>query len=182
MFQRKEKPRRGKHMPSKRRQAAKPPEKKKPDKHPKIPDVLVRGNVIYIKGKPAPPIFNPWLMAITLFLILIGGLSGAMAAAQITQTERLIAQARSQRAYYQNLNVTLREHLSERYTNYEIERIATERLGMARPDPSQVIEIYVPRFSYVVLNTDDDIMPRENYFWREIVTFLSGIADRIFGG
>jgi len=156
---------------------------KKTEKRANMPEVLgIRGNVVYIGGRPSPKVFNPWLMGITLVLILVGGLSGAVAAAQITNTEREINAARNLRTHYQGLNVTLREQVSDRYTNYEIERIASERLGMARPDPSQVIEIYVPRHSYVVLNTADYIMPQENYFLQEIMTFLTGITNRIFGG
>ena len=155
---------------------------KQPHNRPGMPTWRMRGNVIFIDGKPAPRIFNPWLLTITFVLIFIGGLSGAVAAAQISNTEVLISQARSQRTYYQALNTTLREQVSERYTNDEIERMASERLGMARPDPSQVFEIYVPRHSYVVIHTDETVMLRENYFWHEIVTFLSGIANRMFGG
>ena len=83
----------------------------------------------------------------------------------------------------QQVNVaTLTDQLSERYTSYELERIARERLGMAFPDPSHIINITVHRQGTVMLNVTDDLLPQENHFWQDITAFIRTTIDRIFGG
>jgi len=122
------------------------------------------------------------MMAITLLLAFGGILSTVLASAHIAQTEMQITAARSSRVSYQSTNINLRQMVEERYTTYEIERLASERLGMSRPDPAQIIEIYVPRHSYVVLNTAEYALPRQNYFWQDIQGFISGFFSQFFRG
>ena len=93
--------------------------------------------------------------------------------------------------YHQLKNICLKlcplEHhslqlLIHPYSLEEIERMALERLGMARPDPSQIIYINVPPISHVVFNPDADILPRSTSFWEEMGTYLQGLINRVFGG
>ena len=121
----------------------------------------------------------PWrFLAITLVIVMVGGVGLAATQARIVYTQRYIAAAEQQLMGVQSEIIVLRENLAERYTHYEIERIASERLGMSMPDPAQIFDIYVPRVGGVVMNIADYAIPRHNYFWEEIVNFISGI----FGG
>lgn len=147
-----------------------------------LPQVLVRGNVIFILRNDIRKWLIPWRMVISILFIFAGAMGTAITAAHIANTEVQINRARAERTRYQYLNATLADQVNERYTREEVERIASERLGMFRPDPSQIIEINVPLQSYVHLNTAAHVLPGQNYFWQEIVNFVNGIVDRIFGG
>lgn len=149
--------------------------------NPNLPKIRVRGNVIFILPNDKRRIIIPWRMILTFVLIFVGALGSALAAARISAAERAIISARSQRIYYQTRNTTMQENVSDRYPSYEIEQRAID-MGMSRPDPARIVNIYVPRHSSVVLNTDEYAMPRYNYFWNEIVTFVTGIFDSVFGG
>jgi len=121
-------------------------------------------------------------LIITFILIILVGIGSTAIHAQITNVQREIRVARFHLGRQSEINFTLDTQLAERYTVYEIEWIATERLGMARPDLSQIIDIYVSRQDMVTLNTAYYVLPQENYFWREIVTFVQILVGRIFGG
>ena len=127
----------------------------------------------------------PWRkLAISFAIILIGGIGSAATHAQVTNTQNAINARDRQLHAVRTENFQLSETLRERYTFYEIERMAHERLGMAMPDPSQIVIINVPRIGGVTLNPDDSaVQPTTpNYFMQEIRIFVSGIFDRMFGG
>ncbi|MCL2578350.1 MAG: hypothetical protein FWE27_09970 [Defluviitaleaceae bacterium] len=144
-------------------------------------EVLVSKDTIYQKIEPVKNF--PWLkLTITFILILIGGLSSVMFEARNANIKTEIAGKERDLRNLQH-DIFVREaELRERYTFDEIERIATERLGMSFPDASQVILINVPRIGGVTLNTDEHVLPRHNYFWEDASNFLSGIFNQIFGG
>jgi len=133
-----------------------------------------KNNVIAIPQRGGRRLFASWRVVVTLVLIFAVALGSALTFANIASVESQIVRARNDRMRYQQATMALRDQASERYTREEIERIARERLGMTWPDPSQIIEIYVPRQSYVVLNTDEDVLPGQNYFWQGIVSFITG--------
>jgi len=144
--------------------------------------ILVSKDTIYHKYVQSFKNF-PWFkLTVTFLLILLGGIGSAMFQArnanirtEISSVERELRDLHA--------DIFRREaELRERYTFEEIERAATERLGMAFPDASQIIHINVPRIGGVTLNTAEYALPRHNYFWEDVRNFMSGIVDQIFGG
>lgn len=124
----------------------------------------------------------PWKkLTITFVVIMLGGIGSAVFQARNANIQNDIARAERTLREYQNANFEMTSRLQERYTFYEIERLAAERLGMAFPDPSQIVNIEVPRVGGVTLNTVDYALPQQNYFWRDIRSFFSGIINSIFG-
>ena len=149
-----------------------------------MPKILTRGNIIFILSPvdANSDVKLPWRMVITILLVFLGGVGIAMTHAQITNMETRIIQSRRVLLAYQEANSALEAQVLDRHTTDEIERIARYRLGMELPDPSQIIDIYVPRRDTVVLNIDEYALPRENFFWRDIVGFMSGLITRMLGG
>ena len=147
-----------------------------------IPRIRIRGDarfIIYVNQ--LRDIFS-WQLIVSLFLVLIGGLGTLAIHVQVAGVENEIFQARSSLQQAQIDIFTLESLLDERYTDFEIEWIAIERLGMNFPDPSQIIEIEVPRQGGITLNTIMHEPPPENYLAVELRHFLAGILNRIFGG
>ena len=118
----------------------------------------------------------------TLMVIAFAALFATAVHATNTNVQMEINRAQRDLRIYQEANAALNSMLSDRYTAVEIERMATERLGMMFPDPSQVINIEVHRQGGVMMNVTDYLVPQENYFWQDILAFLRGLLDRIFGG
>jgi cell division protein FtsL len=121
-------------------------------------------------------------MVFTVVLIFLGALSSAVTSAHMANTRREVNQARQVRNTQLDNNRTLAGQMPQPFTLDEIEHEAQERLGMARPDPSQIIYINVPRVSHVVFNPYADILPQDTSFWEEMRTFLQAIINRVFGG
>ena len=94
-----------------------------------------------------------------------------------TEITRANQQLRSYQASVFNLNA----QLADRYTSYEIERIATERLGMSFPDASQIVHIEVHRQGTVMLVTDYLVAPTVT-FWDSVGNFIRDTINNIFGG
>ena len=146
------------------------------------PRIRVRGDarfIIYVNQ--LRDIFS-WQLIISLLLVLVGGLGTLAIHVHVANVENQIFHARSALQQAQIDIFTLESLLDERYTDFEIEWIATERLGMNFPDTSQIIEIYVPRQGGITLNTIMHEPPPENYLAVELRHFLAGILNRIFGG
>ncbi|MCL2202707.1 MAG: cell division protein FtsL [Defluviitaleaceae bacterium] len=164
------------------------PTKKRP---PSIsPTPKKGGNVVYLKRgdtvhkvdaqKQRFALSAP--MVFTIILIFIGALSSAVASAYIADMRREVTLARHARDTQLDANRTLASQMPQPFTLDEIEAIALERLGMARPDPSQIIYIHVPPVSHVVFNPYAYILPPSTTFWEEMGAFLRGIIDSVFGG
>lgn len=143
---------------------------------------LKRGDQIHIideKNKlfaPSAPLI------ITFVFIFFGLLSTGVAAAQVVNTQRELVRANQRLTIQQDANRALASQMPQPFTLDEIEQIAQERLGMSRPDPSQIIYINVPPVGGVVFNPDAHILPPDATFWEEITHFWSEILNRIFGG
>ncbi|MCL2189518.1 MAG: hypothetical protein FWC16_11360 [Defluviitaleaceae bacterium] len=121
-------------------------------------------------------------MIFTFILIFIGALSSGIASAHMANTRREVTRTRQTRDAQLDANRTLASQMPTPFTLDEIEQIAQERLGMARPDPSQIIYINVPPVSGVVFNPYAHILPPDTTFWEEMSAFWVGIFNRVFGG
>jgi len=148
-----------------------------------MPAIRERANVRFIFMRDKLRFLIPWRrLIVTFLLIFLGGMGSVLTQAQVAVLQNDIDYYERQLQGYLQENFVLDENLRDRYRVYEIERIAIERLGMAHPDPSQIIMINVPRQGTVELNTAEHVLPRENYFRQDLTTFLRGLVDRIFRG
>jgi hypothetical protein len=93
---------------------------------------------------------------------------------KITQTRRELAAQRE-------LNAAFRTEMTQRYSLDEIERIARERLGMNKPDASQIITIHVPKQSHTVLNNEEDASENEYNFFTIMINFVSDSFKKLTG-
>jgi cell division protein FtsL len=170
------------------RAASRPPEpeikltQRKGPFDPNMPTVFVAKDTIYTVYRDKVKNWTWLKLAVTFVVILLGGLGSAAFQARNANIQTEINRAERSLREFQNENFTLEQQLQERYTFYEIERIAIERLGMSHPDASQIISIYVPRVGGVTLNTADYALPQHNYFWNDVSNFFTNFFDRIFGG
>ena len=172
---------RNKNMP------AAPVRKKKPDDEfarlkQKMPHVTRKGNVFYVLDNARGQYKIPRPLIISIVVIFICAVVSVATQVYISSVERQISSANTRLARIEDSNSALLAQIGVHYTDDKIEEIAITRLGMIFPDQSQIIEIYVPRLSHVEFNTAQHFLPRENYFWRDIGTFLNGMLDRVFGG
>jgi len=166
-----------------------PRKKKKAPKYDRVlkgsrnmPSIFRRGNIYFLVENEASQYRIPRAVIITVIVIFICAMFIVLTHAQITSIERQIAQYTHELRELSGENLRLDSQLGGRYSLEQIEYIATTRLGMIHPDPSQIIEIYVPPHSNITLNRAEHLLPRENYFWADIRTFASGLMNRIFGG
>jgi cell division protein FtsL len=111
-------------------------------------------------------------MVLTLILILAGGLGSALSYAVIYDTQVKITQAQRELTNQREVNTAIRTEITQRYTLNEVEWIALNRLGMNRPDASQIIYIHVPKQSHVVLHNEDEIFNVE-------YSFITGLTDLV---
>jgi len=118
----------------------------------------------------------------TIILIFVGALGSAVAAAHMANTRREVTQARQARDAQLDANRALASQMHQPFSTEEIEQIARERLGMGRPDPSQIIYINVPPISHVDFNPVANILPDDSRFWEELRVFFTDIFNRVFGG
>jgi cell division protein FtsL len=150
--------------------------------NPNAPRVFESQRVRFVVYKEHIKNF-PWKkLTVTFLLILLGGIGSVLFHARNSNIQLEIRRAENDLRNILAANFTLDSQLQERYTHIEIERIASERLGMSAPDASQIINIYVPRVGGVTLNTDEYILPKHNYFWNDVSGFFSELFNNIFGG
>jgi cell division protein FtsL len=109
----------------------------------------------------------------TLLLIFAGALSLALTYALITEARHQISVTRTLIQEQRDANTALRAQLTEKYTLSEIERIAVERLGMIKPDPSQIITVYVPKQNYSELSSTPE--PEDESVWQTVVAFFQNL-------
>lgn len=113
----------------------------------------------------------------TIFLIFVGGVGSAFSYAVINDVRAQLSQARRDLSAQREDNAALRAEITQKFTLDEVERIAIERLGMNKPDASQIVHIDVPKQSYVVLNDEVDAPEAVNYFWNGIVSFFISLFE-----
>jgi cell division protein FtsL len=146
-----------------------------------MPSILKRGHIYFLVENEASQYRIPKGIIVSVVLIFACAMCIVLTHAQITSMERQISRYERELQVVTDHRSTLEAQLMNRFSLERIEYLATTRLGMIHPDPSQIIEIYVPRQNVVRLNRSDELLPRENYFWNDIRTFAGGIVDRIFG-
>ena len=147
-----------------------------------MPSIMRRGNIYFLVENEASQYRMPKAIIATVALIFVCAMTIVLAHAQITGMERQVAQLERDRRAVGEHQLSLDSMLIAQYSLEQIEYLATTRLGMIHPDPSQIIEIYVPPQNRVQLNRSDEFIPQENYFWNDIRTFASGLLNRVFGG
>ena len=130
------------------------------------------GNVIYVSYGVEKRYPLSRRMIFTIVLIFLGILAGAVPYAHNTRVQREINVTRVAINNQRESNRIARANITERYTLAEIERIATERLGMAPPDPAQIITIYVPRQGQVILN-HEPLPESPNFFLNRFIDFFA---------
>jgi cell division protein FtsB len=121
-------------------------------------------------------------MLFTLFLVFFVAISSALYYAVILDIQTRTANARRQANEQRETNAALRAEITQRYSLDEVERIAVDRLGMAKPDISQVVRINVPKQSYVVLNDEDMPAENEDNLLDGLSTFIGNFIRDLQGG
>jgi cell division protein FtsL len=174
------------HTPQKRSSQRK---KKKDPKYDRVfkgsrnmPSIFRRGHIYFLVENEATQYRIPRAIVITVIIVFICAMASVLTHAQITGIERQISRATVTLRDLRYHNIALDSQAGTRYTLEQIEYLASTRLGMIHPDPSQIIEIYVPPQNHVRLNRAEHLLPRENYFWLDIRAFANGLFSRIFGG
>ena len=147
-----------------------------------MPTIRIRDDARFIIYMSQFKDFFSWQLVVSLIIILMGGIGSLTIHAHVTSLESQINIARNDLQQAQVDVFTLEFQLDERYSDTEILWVATDRLGMTFPDPSQIIEINVPRQGGATLNTIMREEPVENYLWNDITYFFRGIIDTVFGG
>jgi cell division protein FtsL len=143
---------------------------------------LKRGDTVHKVNALTPRFSLSPPLVFTIILIFLGALGSAAAAAHMANTRREINRVQQALNTQLDANATLASQMPQPYTTSEIERIASERLGMARPDPSQIIYIHVPPISHVVLSPDAYIPAPAPSIWVELRVFFTAVFNRVFGG
>lgn len=146
-----------------------------------MPSILRRGNIYFLVENSAGQYRMPIAYTVTVALVFACALMIILTQAYLAGMERQIRQYEQALRAADDDNDRLTAALSRRYSLEEIEYLATTQLGMIHPDPSQIIEIYVPLQNHVTLNRSADLLPQENYFWNDIRTFVGGLFNRFFG-
>jgi len=187
------------HQPTNRRREiakirnSKPPKptpRKKPPQQPDefarlrqdMPKITKKGNVYYVLDSPRGQYKMPRPLIVSIVVIFLCAIISVASQVYLSSIERQVATATTRLLRLEEANDALESQIGVHYTDDRIEEIAITQLGMIFPDQSQIIEIYVPRISTVEFNTNQQFLPSENYFWRDIGTFINGMLDRVFGG
>jgi len=147
-----------------------------------MPQVTKKGNIFYVLDTARGQYRMPRPLIISIAIIFLCAIVSVATQVYIASIERQVSSANNQLVRIEESNEALESQIGVHYTDDRIEEIAITQLGMIFPDQSQIIEIYVPRISHVEFNTAQHFIPSENYFWRDIRTFINGMLDRVFGG
>ena len=97
--------------------------------------------------------FSP-LSIVTLALLFAAALGTVMSFALIFERQSAIRSLTNELRQIEEDNSLIRAQISQSYDIREIERIAVQRLMMGRPQPHQIVHIYVPRTSYTAPSTE----------------------------
>ena len=147
-----------------------------------VPTIRIRDDARFIIYMSQFRDFFSWQLVVSLLIILMGGIGSLTIHAHVTSLESQINIARNDLSQAHQDVFTLEARLDDRYDMLEVQWIAIDRLGMSFPDPSQIIEINVPRQGGATLNTIMREEPVENYLWNDITSFFRGIIETVFGG
>ena len=98
-------------------------------------------------------IFSP-LSIITLVIMFAAAIGIVMSSALIVERQHTIRALTSELRQIEEDNNLIRTQISLSYDIREIERVASQRLMMGRPQPHQIVHIYVPRTSQTITNIE----------------------------
>jgi len=99
------------------------------------------------------------LSIITLVLLFVVAIGIVMSFAMIADKTIAVRNMTNELRQIEEDNNLIRTQIAQSYDIREIERLATTRLMMGRPQPHQIVHIYVPRASHTVTNIE--ITPQE---------------------
>jgi len=91
---------------------------------------------------------------ITIVIMFAAALGIVMSSAMIVERQQNIRALASELRQIEEDNNLIRTQISMSYDIQEIERIASQRLTMGRPQPHQIVHIYVPRTSQIITNIE----------------------------
>ena len=97
--------------------------------------------------------FSPLSIA-TLVLMFFAALGIVLSSAMILDRQQNIRALTAELRQIEEDNNLIRTQISMSYDIREIERIATQRLTMGRPQPHQIVHIYVPRATQTITNIE----------------------------
>jgi cell division protein FtsL len=109
----------------------------------------------------------------TLMLILAGMVGTIYIYASINDMRNQINIVRREVQQQRDANTAARTAVMRHYSLEEISRIARDRLGMNRPDPSRTVYINVPRRSFIVQNEWEEPAP-ELSMWQMVWQHIQG--------
>ena len=124
----------------------------------KKPKKVRKPRLQYRDVGPTSKSFSP-LSIITVILLFAVALGTVMSFALIFERQAAIRSLTNELRQVEEDNNFIRAQISQSYDIREIERIATQRLMMGRPQPHQIVHIYVPVTSHTVPNTE--VIPEE---------------------
>ncbi|MCL2674328.1 MAG: cell division protein FtsL [Defluviitaleaceae bacterium] len=94
------------------------------------------------------------LSLITLLIMFAAAIGIVMSSALVVERQQNIRALTSELRQIEEDNNLIRTQISLSYDIHEIERIAGQRLTMGRPQPHQIVHIYVPRTSQIITNIE----------------------------
>ncbi len=112
------------------------------------------------------------LFIITLGAVFLSAFLMAMSYAIIYDKQQQIKNLSSELKELKHQNDITKQEIADLFDKEELERIATETLGMIRPKPFQIIHIDVPRQSYVVTAPVMEV-ERKGSIWQ-----IGNLADK----
>ena len=121
-------------------------------------------------------------LILTLLFIFLAAMGSAFSNAVIGDVRNRIGAARRELTSEREANAALRAQITQKYTLDEVERIAKEKLGMNKPDASQIIWIEVPRQSHVVLNDEREAYESDSGFFKRIADYVTDTVKRFISG
>lgn len=106
-----------------------------------------------------------------VFVCCIGTM---MAFASVEGKKKELDTLQSELALMKSANLELEADITEKLDLGKVAEEATTRLGMAEPQPYQVIHINVPKQSYTVQYDVEPVAPEEKFSLDNIVKFIFG--------
>jgi len=105
------------------------------------------------------------LSLVTLVLLFAAALGIVMSFAIVADQANNIRSLTAELRQIEEDNNLIRTQIAQSYDIREIERIASQRLMMSRPQPHQVVHIYVPSTSHTVTNIQATPEEPSRAFW-----------------
>jgi len=144
-----------------------PRPKTQPQKRRRHPKIIRREETV--RG------VSGWVAA-SVLLFFLGMISMAVFQAQIMDEQAQIKNSGAALYSLTQANNQLSADISNNYNLATIEKIATEKLGMSKPNPSQIIHISVPPSSYVEQCQPPQTDVSDNSLWQKITSLAAKLG------